>query len=80
MLSQLAELSNLLIEEYFVAYISPLFISHEFYERVKFALNSNDEVTLRTIYDDLACRFVEWFAPSKLFKSMQRKELDLVLL
>ena len=62
------------IEEYFVAYISPLFISHEFYkrlvERVKFALNSNDEITLRTIYDDLLCRFDELFAPSHLFKSI----------
>ena len=50
------------------------------FERVKSALNSDHEVTLRTIYDDLASRFVEWFAPSHLFKSMQRKELGLVLL
>ena len=71
------------IEEYFLAYISPLFISHEFYKHlrtVKFALNSNYEKALRTIYDDLSCGFVERFAPSHLFKSMQRKELavDLV--
>ena len=26
------------------------------FERVKSALNSNDEVILRTIYDDLSCR------------------------
>ena len=26
------------------------------FERVKFALNSNDEITLRAIYNDLACR------------------------
>ena len=26
------------------------------FEWVKFALNSNDEIILRTIYDDLACR------------------------
>ena len=50
------------------------------FELVKFALNSNDEITLRTIYDDLSCRFVEWFASSDLFKSIQRKELGLVLL
>ena len=52
-------------------------------ERVKFALNNNDEITLRTIYDDLACRFVEWFgAESFIQDGMQRKELavGLVLL
>ena len=51
------------------------------FEQVKSALNSNDEVKLRTIYDDLACRFVEWFgAESFIQDGMQRKELGLVLL
>ena len=34
-------------------------LDYEFYKRlrtVKSALNSNDEVILRTIYDDLSCR------------------------
>ena len=69
------------------------------FERVKSALNSNDEVILRNIYDDLSCRLrsrrivsteehsnairVSWaeiLAPSNFFKSLQRRELGLVLL
>ena len=64
------------------------------FERVKSALNSNDEVILRTIYDDLSCRLrsrrvVSTEEHSKAIrisssflgrKSLQRKELGLVLL
>ena len=44
-------------------------------------MNSNDEVTLRRIYDDLACRFVEWFGAESFIEDgmMQRKELGLEL-
>ena len=44
-------------------------------DQVKSALKSNDEVTLRTIYDDLASRFVEWLAPNNLFKTACKERI-----